>query len=99
MSELVKTTADYGIGSANADIVTESTEINALKSISKAVKDIDSLNLIQRKLFDRIEHTHQNFFIQGQAGTGKSTFIKYLKKHSQKRIRLVAPHCYCSSQH
>ena len=69
----------------------EKTEIDALKSISKAVKDIDTLNLVQRKLFDKIEHTHQNLFIQGQAGTGKSTFIKYLKKHSKKRIRLVAP--------
>lgn len=66
-------------------------EIAALKSISKSVKDLDTLNLIQRKLFDKIEHTHANIFIQGQAGTGKSTFIKYLKKHSKKRIRLVAP--------
>lgn len=66
-------------------------EINALKSVSKAVKDLDELNLTQRKLFDKIEHTHANIFIQGQAGTGKSTFIKYLKKHSKKRIRLVAP--------
>ena len=66
-------------------------EIDALKAVSKAVRDLDSLNLTQRKLFDRIEHTHNNIFIQGQAGTGKSTFIKYLKKHSKKRIRLVAP--------
>lgn len=66
-------------------------EVNALKAISKSVKDLDDLNLTQRKLFDRIEHTHNNIFIQGQAGTGKSTFIKYLKKHSKKRIRLVAP--------
>ena len=56
-------------------------EIDALKAVSKAVRDLDSLNLTQRKLFDRIEHTHNNIFIQGQAGTGKSTFIKYLKKH------------------
>ena len=66
-------------------------EIDALRAVSKAVRDLDSLNLTQRKLFDRIEHTHNNIFIQGQAGTGKSTFIKYLKKHSKKRIRLVAP--------
>lgn len=66
-------------------------EINALKSLSKSVKDVETLNLVQRKLFDKIEHTHTNIFIQGQAGTGKSTFIKYLKKHSKKRIRLVAP--------
>ena len=51
-------------------------EIDALKAVSKAVRDLDSLNLTQRKLFDRIEHTHNNIFIQGQAGTGKSTFIR-----------------------
>jgi ATP-dependent exoDNAse (exonuclease V) alpha subunit len=66
-------------------------EVAALKSFSKSVKDLDMLNLVQRKLFDKIEHTNTNLFIQGQAGTGKSTFIKYLKKHSKKRIRLVAP--------
>jgi ATP-dependent exoDNAse (exonuclease V) alpha subunit len=68
-----------------------SAEINALKNISKSLKDLDYLNLVQRKLFDKIEHTRANVFIHGQAGTGKSTFIKYLKKHSKKRIRLVAP--------
>ncbi len=71
--------------------VVNQQEVNALKAISKSVKDLDELNLVQRKLFDKIEHTHNNIFIQGQAGTGKSTFIKYLKKHSKKRIRLVAP--------
>lgn len=69
----------------------QNTELSALKSLSKSVKDLDMLNLVQRKLFDKIEHTNTNLFIQGQAGTGKSTFIKYLKKHSKKRIRLVAP--------
>lgn len=66
-------------------------ETAALQAISKSVKDLATLNLAQRKLFDLIEHTKHNLFIQGQAGTGKSTFIKYLKKHSKKRIRLVAP--------
>ena len=68
-----------------------STNQNSIRALSKSVKDIDTLNLVQRKLFDKIEHTHTNFFIQGQAGTGKSTFIKYLKKHSKKRIRIIAP--------
>lgn len=70
---------------------TQNGEISALKAVSKSLKDLDNLNLTQRKLFDKIEHTHANIFIQGQAGTGKSTFIKYLKKHSKKRVRLVAP--------
>ena len=69
----------------------QKSEIDTLKALSKSVMDLDSLNLVQKKIFDTIEHTHQNIFIHGQAGTGKSTFIKYLKKHSKKRIRLVAP--------
>ena len=92
MVKSLKVSTDYNAEDNTPSIIPSSTtEINALKSISKSVKDLDNLNLIQRKLFDKIEHTHTNFFIQGQAGTGKSTFIKYLKKHSKKRIRLVAP--------
>lgn len=91
MSGLIKTTANYGYGSSNTELTSNVAEIEALKSISKSLKDIENLNLVQRKLFDMIEHTKKNFFIQGQAGTGKSTFIKYLKKHSKKRIRLIAP--------
>ena len=66
-------------------------EASSLKALSKSVKDLECLNLTQRKIFDTIEHTHQNIFIHGQAGTGKSTFIKYLKNHSKKRIRIIAP--------
>ncbi len=72
-------------------INTDIDELKVLKSLTKSVKDLDNLNLTQRKLFDLIEHTRTNVFIHGQAGTGKSTFIKYLKKHSKKSIRLVAP--------
>ena len=49
------------------------------------------LNEQQRSLFETIENTQMNVFLQGQAGTGKSTFITYLKEHSSKRIRIVCP--------
>ena len=39
-------------------------EIDALKAVSKAVRDLDSLNLTQRKLFDRKKQTHINIFFQ-----------------------------------
>lgn len=45
----------------------------------------------KQKLSNLIENTQTNVFIQGQAGTGKSTFINYLKKYSDKRIRIVCP--------
>ena len=49
------------------------------------------LDATQKDLFETIEQTDTNVFVQGQAGTGKSTFISYLKEHSSKRIRIVCP--------
>ena len=43
-----------------------------------------SLSKEQHELFFKIESTSNNYLIQGQAGTGKSTFIKYLFDHSDK---------------
>ena len=45
----------------------------------------------QKSLFELIENSSQNIFIQGQAGTGKSTFVQYLKKHSKKQLTIVSP--------
>ncbi len=50
-----------------------------------------ALNSIQADLFNKIESTHNNYFIQGQAGTGKSTFIRFLLSQSQKRILIACP--------
>jgi len=65
---------------------------NAIKAVSSPMPDIDyELDDVQQELFNTVENTNTNLFIQGQAGTGKSTFINYLKKHSDKRIRIVCP--------
>ncbi len=49
------------------------------------------LDEIQEKLFHQIEQTKDNFFLQGQAGSGKSTFINYLKDNLSKRMIVVSP--------
>jgi energy-coupling factor transporter ATP-binding protein EcfA2 len=41
--------------------------------------------------FDFIHYTNQNLFLTGKAGTGKTTFLKNLKKISPKRMVVVAP--------
>ena len=41
--------------------------------------------------FNTIEHTRSNILILGQAGTGKSTFVQYLKSASSKRIVCACP--------
>lgn len=49
------------------------------------------LNENQLRAFDAIENETKNILILGQAGTGKSTFINYLKTASKKRIICACP--------
>ena len=45
----------------------------------------------QQAAFNTIERTNSNLLILGQAGTGKSTFVNYLKSVSKKRIICACP--------
>ena len=49
------------------------------------------LNKNQMDAFNMIEHSRSNILILGQAGTGKSTFVQYLKSASSKRIVCACP--------
>lgn len=49
------------------------------------------LNATQLSAFDAIERTNSNLLILGPAGTGKSTFVHYLKSASKKRIVCACP--------
>lgn len=50
-----------------------------------------AIDAAQKEIFDTIENSTQNFFIQGQAGTGKSYFITYLKNHTSKKLAIACP--------
>ncbi len=41
--------------------------------------------------FNFLQYTNQNIFLTGKAGTGKTTFLRNLKKLSPKRMVVVAP--------
>ena len=41
--------------------------------------------------FDFVQYTNRSIFLTGKAGTGKTTFLKDLKKKSPKRMIVVAP--------
>ncbi len=41
--------------------------------------------------YDFVQFTGENIFLTGKAGTGKTTFLHNLKKHSPKRMVVVAP--------
>lgn len=57
---------------------------------TKSVVVPDALDTEQQNIFDLIEYGQGNVFVQGQAGTGKSSFVAYLKKHTTKKILLTA---------
>ena len=43
------------------------------------------------KAFNLLENSKESVFITGRAGTGKSTFLGYLKENSKKKIVVLAP--------
>ena len=43
------------------------------------------------KAFDYIQNTHQNIFLTGKAGTGKTTFLHRVKQECVKKLAVVAP--------
>ena len=45
----------------------------------------------QKTAFDAIEHGNANVLILGQAGTGKSTFVNYVKSATKKRVVCACP--------
>ena len=53
---------------------------------------MESYNNPQLKLaFEFVRYTGRNIFLTGKAGTGKTTFLKNLKKSEHKRMIVVAP--------
>ena len=41
--------------------------------------------------FDFVQFTNKNIFLTGKAGTGKTTFLQFLRRKSPKRMIVVAP--------
>ena len=52
---------------------------------------VQILNEAQMAAFNTLERTNSNILILGPAGTGKSTFVNYLKSASKKRIVCACP--------
>src|SRR3546814_15228473 len=38
-----------------------------------------------------VNHTNSTIFLTGKAGTGKTTFLKYIRQHSYKKMAVAAP--------
>src|SRR5256885_6133213 len=51
----------------------------------------DESNVLFRLAADLVNHTSRHIFLTGKAGTGKTTFLRYIKKNSFKKMAIVAP--------
>ncbi|MDE6611267.1 MAG: AAA family ATPase [Muribaculaceae bacterium] len=56
-----------------------------------ADSDIDFANPEFRRLVQMVEDTNQSIFLTGKAGTGKSTFLRYIIGHTAKKCAVLAP--------
>ena len=52
---------------------------------------IDTDNVFFQKALAFVRDTRENIFLTGKAGTGKTTFLKYLKSNINKNCAVVAP--------
>lgn len=49
------------------------------------------LNEEFRAAFERIENSQTHLFLTGEAGTGKTTFLKYFRQNTKKKYIVLAP--------
>ena len=56
-----------------------------------ADENIDLNNPEFIKAWELIQHTRQSIFLTGKAGTGKSTFLRYITSHTHKKHVVLAP--------
>ncbi len=54
-------------------------------------KDLDLVNEEFIKVWNLIRHTNRSVFMTGKAGTGKSTFLRYICEHTKKNHVILAP--------
>ena len=55
------------------------------------MQKIDSSNTLFSLASDLVNHTSRNIFLTGKAGTGKTTFLKYIRENCPKQMVVVAP--------
>src|ERR1700757_2921258 len=53
--------------------------------------ELDETNVEFNYASDFVKHTDKLVYLTGKAGTGKTTFLKYLKQTTNKNVVILAP--------
>ncbi len=59
--------------------------------MSATTPSIDTSTPEFQAALNLIRHTHHSLFLTGKAGTGKSTFLRYVKENTRKKCVVLAP--------
>src|SRR5690606_37845477 len=62
-----------------------------MAAVTEAEQSIDTDNIYFQRALAFVQDTNENIFLTGKAGTGKTTFLKYIKKNSNKQCAVIAP--------
>jgi len=58
---------------------------------TNTAEPLDTGNSIFQKAVSFVRDTEENLFLTGKAGTGKTTFLKYIRTQTSKQCAIVAP--------
>lgn len=58
---------------------------------TKNTIDFEDLDPEKQEIYELMEHTNENLFITGKAGTGKSYLLKYFRQNTNKNALYTAP--------
>src|SRR3984957_10462038 len=58
---------------------------------ANTAEPLDTSNSIFQKAVTFVKDTEENLFLTGKAGTGKTTFLKYIRTQTSKQSAIVAP--------
>lgn len=55
------------------------------------METLDTKNTAFAHAVSFVNHSDQHIFLTGKAGTGKTTFLRYIRQHSHKKMAVAAP--------
>ena len=60
-------------------------------NVDDELQNIDLNNPEFQDAWDVLQHTHRSVFLTGKAGTGKSTFLRFIRDNTKKKTVVLAP--------
>lgn len=81
----------FGISSLTKLIYSYLCYLPLSRRIFMAVSKVDEHNKAFMQAVSFVNQTNQQLFLTGKAGTGKTTFLKYIRENSYKKMAITAP--------